>query len=62
MITHPPTITQLISAAREMRRLQRDYFRTRDKGVLADSKAAERRFDALLEAIDSPQERLEVTA
>lgn len=50
---------ELIEAVREMRQLQREFFRdTRDKEVLSRAKVAEKRVDGLLEQMDSNQERL----
>lgn len=42
--------TEIIDALREMRKLQKEYFATRDSQVLQNSKKAERRVDALLAA------------
>lgn len=37
----------------EVRRLQREYFSTRDKAMLEQSKSAERQLDMMLENLDS---------
>lgn len=50
---------ELIEAVREMRDLQKQFFRdTRDKEVLSRAKAAEKRVDGLLAETDNPQGRL----
>ena len=46
---------QIISAVRDMREAQKEYFRTRDVNVLRRSKALEKRVDALLAEYDNPQ-------
>lgn len=43
------TTEDLAAIVRQMRKLQRDYFRTRDQGTLRESKDMERRVDAALE-------------
>jgi hypothetical protein len=49
----------LIAQAIEMRRLQREYFRTRERDALDASKKAEREFDAAVKAYLKPEtERL----
>lgn len=49
----------LINAVREMRELQKAFFKdTRNMDVLSRAKAAEKHVDALLAEMDSPQERL----
>lgn len=48
-----------INAVREMRQLQREFFKdTRNMDVLSQAKAAEKRVDALIADMDSPQEKL----
>lgn len=45
------TLEQLAAAGRRMRDLQREYFKTRDRGVLIASKEAEKAFDTMLAQI-----------
>ena len=42
-------LNDFISAVEEMRRLQREYFRTRQSGVLQEAKQAERKVDQMLD-------------
>lgn len=49
---------QIISAVRDMREAQKEYFRTRDVNILRRSKALEKRVDALLAEYDNPQKDL----
>lgn len=42
--------TEIIDALREMRKLQKEYFATRDSQVLQNARKAEGRVDALLSA------------
>lgn len=44
---------QLEEEAREMRRLQCLYFKTRDKGVMADSISSERKVDSILAKLEA---------
>lgn len=44
---------QLEEEAREMRRLQNLYFKTRDKGVMADSISSERKVDSILAKLEA---------
>lgn len=39
--------------ARQVRLLQKEYFKTRDKGILAQSKLKERELDAEIERVDN---------
>lgn len=41
-------MNEFIELVREMRKTQREYFRTRDKNVLSRSKELERKVDAYL--------------
>jgi len=43
----------LAKEVKEMRDLQKEYFRTRDKGVLGRSKSKERQVDILMDQIIS---------
>ena len=45
---------ELFQAVKNMRQLQKEYFRTRDKAVMAKSIAAEKEVDRILEEIDNP--------
>lgn len=47
-----------VAAVAEMRRLQREYFRTRGSGVLAAAKEAEREVDRMLKKMQSDQHTL----
>ena len=50
---------QFIDAVREMRDLQKAFFKdTRNIDVLSRAKAAEKRVDAIIADMDSPQEKL----
>ena len=44
---------QLEEEAREMRRLQNLYFKTRDKGVMGDSISSERKVDSILAKLEA---------
>jgi len=46
---------RLIRLAVDMREKQRTYFRTKDRGALEASKAAEREFDAAAKAYLAPK-------
>jgi hypothetical protein len=46
----PPVADPLVEAVREMRALQRRYFATRNRDLIPQSKAAEKRVDELLAA------------
>lgn len=41
-------LNEFVKAVEEMRRLQREYFRTRQSGVLQDAKQAERKVDQMI--------------
>ena len=41
-------INEFVTMVEEMRRLQREYFRTRQSGVLQDAKQAERKVDQMI--------------
>lgn len=49
---------QIIAAAKEMRKLQIEYFRTRDKAVLQKCRQVERMVDELLAKYYNPQKSL----
>ena len=42
------TLNEFISMVEDMRRLQREYFRTRQSGVLQEAKQAERKVDQMI--------------
>lgn len=42
-------LVRMVDVGRRMRELQRDYFRTRSRETLIESKAAEKEFDQLLQ-------------
>jgi hypothetical protein len=50
--------SRLVDAVREMRTLQREYFRARGTATLCRAKLAEARVDRLLQRLDSPQDSL----
>ena len=45
---------QFIQLVRAMRASQKEYFRTRDKNILSQSKALERQVDNTLSSFDNP--------
>lgn len=45
-------LESLVRHAREMRKLQKEYFRTRSNGTLTDCKREEKRVGELLKEID----------
>lgn len=45
---------QLIDEVRKMRQLQKEYFLTRGRDILAASKASESRVDKLLKELEAP--------
>lgn len=47
------TPRQFFDKVSEMRRLQKEYFRTRDKGILAQSKMAEHEIDNEIERVNN---------
>ncbi len=49
-------LKSIIALAVEMREAQKEYFKTRDIGVLKLSKALERRFDNEAQKLQSPSE------
>ena len=49
---------QIIAAVKEMRKLQTEYFRTRDKEVLRKCKAVENMVDEYLKKYYNPQKDL----
>lgn len=53
-------VRELIRCGTDMRRLQKEYFRTRDAVVLRECKGCERHFDDLLKAVGSPVQQLEL--
>lgn len=46
---------EFIELVRQMRNAQKEYFRTRDKRILACSKELERRVDKAIEESNEPQ-------
>lgn len=48
-------LDSFIDAVKEMRRLQKLYFDTRDYNVLTNSKKAERIVDRLLDSMEQPK-------
>jgi len=48
------TVRKLIRCGEDMRRLQKEYFQTRDASVLRECKGCERHFDDLLKAVRRP--------
>lgn len=46
---------ELITAVKQMRYLQKQYFKTRDYRILMDSKAAERAVDEMIERLTKPK-------
>ena len=48
----------IVSRVRDMRRMQKDYFRTRSANVLASCKEAERDVDRLLKELDALEEKI----
>jgi hypothetical protein len=49
------SVIELAELAKRMRDKQKEYFRTRDTGVLEESKELERRFDAVVSQVLDPQ-------
>lgn len=49
---------EFIQAVKEMRKLQDEYFRTRDKEVLRKCKSVEKQVDKLLQKYENPQKSL----
>ena len=49
---------EFVKLVYEMRKAQKEYFRTRSKEVLQQSKQLERRVDTLLAEYDNPQKDL----
>ena len=47
-------ILQLVKLVRAMRASQKEYFRTRDKNILLQSKELERQVDKTLSSFDNP--------
>ena len=47
-------ILQLVQLVRAMRANQKEYFRTRDKNILLQSKELERQVDKTLSSFDNP--------
>lgn len=47
-------IREFTTLVRQMRDVQKEYFRTRDKRILACSKELERRVDKAIEEADQP--------
>lgn len=47
-------LKNIVQLGQDMRRLQVKYFKTRDREVLQQSKAAERAFDKAILEIDQP--------
>jgi hypothetical protein len=45
---------ELLKHVKEMRALQKEYFKTRDKGILALSKQKEKEVDKLIQDIETP--------
>lgn len=45
---------ELLKHVKEMRALQKDYFRTRDKNILVLSKQKEKEIDKLIHDIENP--------
>lgn len=50
-VTIMTTNDDFVAAVREMRRLQREYFKTRHPNTLAFAKKAERKVDGMLEEL-----------
>lgn len=48
----------IVSRVRDMRRMQKDYFRTRSANILASCKEAERDVDRLLKELDELEEKI----
>ena len=48
----------IVGKVREMRRMQKDYFRTRSANILAACKETERDVDRLLKELDSMEDKL----
>lgn len=51
-------MNEFVKIVYEMRKAQKEYFRTRSKEVLLQSKQLERRVDTLLAEYDNPQKDL----
>ncbi len=49
----PEQMVKIIEVGARMRRLQREYFRTKSSSVLIESKKAEAEFDKLIQATRS---------
>lgn len=49
---------QLLPAVKAMREAQKEYFRTRDRQVLLQSKALEKQVDELIAKYDNQQKEL----
>ena len=47
-------MNKLVTAVKNMRQLQKEYFKTRDLDVLSRSKVAEKEVDRLLEELENP--------
>jgi len=48
----------IVKRVRDMRRMQKEYFRTRSANILASCKEAERDVDRLLKELDSMENKL----
>ena len=48
-------LNSFIDAVKEMRKLQKEYFVTRDSNVLTNAKKAERVVDRLLDTMEQPK-------
>lgn len=55
--SRPEEIAAFVEAAATMRRLQKDFFRTRGSEAFRAARAAEARFDSMLEGIQHPERR-----
>lgn len=51
----PAELTRVLVLAHDVRRLQRVYFKNRDRGALDESKAAEKKLDLALTALCQPK-------
>ena len=60
--THAELLEMLLGHVRKMRTAQREFFATRSRTALADSKAAEHLVDRVLSEIDSGQQSLQFEA
>lgn len=52
------TVRELVRCGTDMRRLQKEYFRTRDTSVLRECKGCEKHFDNLLKMVDATTQQM----